>query len=415
MLVLQQHARPGGLGRACCSRIAAPRGAAVFSRPMPSGRAIATRPMSRSRHARLLMAASSGNDGDTPLSLHVAPLEPTSDTGIQLHGLLANPATRTSGSFDTMLCAHLEVIAADLEAEALLMMQKRMPMSPADDALRLRLVELRRNQRVNATSDAMYACAVRQLMLVGVPMAGRGSPEDGREHAAAQLGIHGADASTMVEAYVSAVVDGLTPKAKLDEDVILRVAKAQLAQSYFASMMLGYFLRALAFRFRLDRQLGTLPPEITADAAAEQGNCGTPLQAIMRKLTAGKEEMTTREERTFAMYVERCQAGTGSAAALTDEQSSEVRSLMLRHTGSLFGDCSRLQLEFGEDLLTAQSGGDAAMAAVAARIKADIANQRLESSVVRVARIKYLVREAAAMGALLRDVEAFVRPYGLLL
>ena len=67
----------------------------------------------------------------------------------------------------------------------------------------------------------------------------------------------------------------------------------------------------------------------------------------------------------------------------------------------------------GAAFLAAQD--DATKAAVAARVKADLSSQRLESLTLRVARLRHLVREAAALGALLRDVEAYVQSYGLLL
>jgi len=394
MAMLVLRAQPGGLGRAQCIRIAA-----------------------RKRAVRVSSTAGSRAEGDGVMP-QVAPLAPTSDTGIQLHSLLAYPSLRATGKFDATLSAHLEVIAADQDAEMILMQRDSSapPMSPADDALRLRLMELRRGQRKNATSDAVYACAVHKLQLVGVPMSGRTSPDDGREHAAVLLAIHGADASKMIEVYIGAAVDGLSMGgSKLPDDAVVRVAKAQLAQSYYAALMLGYYLRAVAFRYRLDCQLGTLPPGIGADVAEAKSN--PPFVAILRKLaTAGRSKMA-RNERIFAAYVEHCQLVLASADALDAELSADVRELMLRQTGALFGDVSRLHLEFqdtfGDALLAAKD--EAAIAAVAARVKADLSSQRLPSSTLRVARLRHLVREAAALGALLRDVEAYVRSFGLLL
>ena len=367
---------------------------------------------SMARAARLRVRVSSSADDETVVP-QVAPLAPTSETGTQLRSLLAAGPACSRGQFDVVLSAHLEIISADQEAEALLLQRPPLapPMSPADDALRLRLVEQRRSQRKNATVDALYACAVRQLLLAGVPMAGRTSPDDGREHAHVLLGVHGVGASKMIEAYVSAAVDGLSAKTKMSDDALVRVAKAQLAQGYYAALLVGYYTRAVAFRYRLDCQLGTLPPDIGTD---EVGNL-PPIQAVVRKLTRGGGSSKT--ERTFTAYVERCQQVAASADALDAEMSPVVRELMLRQTGALFGDVSRLHLEFqdhyGAAFLAAQD--DAAKAAVAARVKADLASQRLESSTLRVARLRFLVREAAALGALLRDGEAYVRSYGLLL
>ena len=372
-------------------------------------RTAAATPLARA--ARLRVRASSGADDESVVP-QVAPLAPTSETGIQLRSLLAAGPAFATGQFDLMLSAHLEIISADQEAEALLLQRPPLapPMSPADDALRLRLVELRRSQRKNATVDALYACAVRQFLLAGVPMAGRTSPDDGREHAPVLLGIHGASASKMIEAYVSAAVDGLSAKTKMSDDALVRVAKAQLAQGYYAAMLVGYYTRAVAFRYRLDCQLGTLPPDISTD---EVGNL-PPIQAVVRKLTRGGGSKT---ERMFTAYVERCQQVAASADALDAEMSPVVRELMLRHTGALFGDVARLHLEFQDSYGAAfrAAQDDAAKAAVAERVKADISSQRLESSTLRVARLRHLVREAAALGALLRDVEAFVRSFGLLL
>ena len=363
----------------------------------------------RARAARLIVRVSSSGDGETVIP-QVAPLAPTSETGIQLRTLLAAGPSCAKNQFDLLLSAHLEIISADQDAE-LLLLQRPPPMSPADDALRLRLVELRRSQRKNATVDAVYACAVRQLLLAGVPMAGRTSPDDGREHAPVLLGIHGVGASKMIEAYVSAAVDGMSAKSKMSDDALVRVAKAQLAHSYHAGMMVGYYVRAVAFRYRLDCQLGTVPQDIETN---DVGNL-PPIQAVVRKLTQGTK--ADRHERMFTAYVERCQKVAASADALDAEMSVIVRELMLRQTGALFGDVSRLHLEFqdsyGAAFLAAQD--DATKAAVAARVKTDVSSQRLESSTLRVARLRHLVREAAALGALLRDVEAYVRSYGLLL
>lgn len=193
----------------------------------------------------------------------------------------------------------------------------------------------------------------------------------------------------------------------------LRPACAPLTSAL--SILPGYYLRAVAFRYRLDCQLGTLPPGIGADVAEAKSN--PPFVAILRKLaTAGSSKMA-RSDRIFAAYVERCQLVSASADALDAELSTDVRELMLRQTGALFGDVSRLHLEFqdtfGDALLAAKD--EAAVAAVAARVKADLSSQRLPSSTLRVARLRHLVREAAALGAVLRDVEAYVRSFGLLL
>ena len=394
-MLTPQRAQMRGLGMANGVRIAA-RG---------------TRRAAATPRARLLRVSSSADD-DAVIP-QVAPLVPTSETGIQLRTLLAAGPSCSKGQFDVLLSTHLEVISADQEAEKLLLQRPPLapPMSPADDALRLRLVELRRSQRKNATVDAVYACAVRQLLLAGVPMAGRTSPDDGREHAPVLLGIHGVGASKMIEAYVSAAVDGLSPKTKMSDDALVRVAKAQLAQSYGAALMVGYYVRAVAFRYRLDCQLGTMPPDVGTD---EVGSL-PPIQAVVRKLTQGTK--TDRHERMFTAYVERCQQVAASADALDAEMSAIVREIMLRQTGALFGDVPRLHLEFqdsyGAAFLAAQD--DATKAAVAARVKADLSSQRLESLTLRVARLRHLVREAAALGALLRDVEAYVQSYGLLL
>ena len=235
MAMLVLRAQPGGLGRARCTRIAAPK----------CGR---------------LLASRAEGDGVMP---QVAPLAPTSDTGIQLHSLMAYPSLRATGKFDARLSAHLEVIAADQEAEAIHMRRdpSAPPMSPADDALRLRLMELRRSQRKNATSDAVYACAVHKLLLAGVPMSGRTSPDDGREHAAVLLAIHGPDASKMIAVYVGAAVDGLNANgSKLPDDALVRVATAQMAQSYYAALMLGACVSVpLALRSRAVHSARLLP------------------------------------------------------------------------------------------------------------------------------------------------------------
>ena len=182
-------------------------------------------------------------------------------------------------------------------------------------------------------------------------------------------------------------------------------------------MTLGYLTRAVAFRFRLDCMLGTLPSDIGAVDSSDTKS--EPLRAVLRscaKLIGGSAKRQ-RKDRMFAAYVERCQEEAGTTEGLDAELSPAVRELMMRQTSALFGNVNRMHLEFQDsfgDALQAASG-DGAAAEVAARVRADLEGQRLECSTLRVARLRHLVREAAALGALLRDAEAYVRSYGVLL
>jgi hypothetical protein len=59
------------------------------------------------------------------------------------------------------------------------------------------------------------------------------------------------------------------------------------------------------------------------------------------------------------------------------------------------------------------SSGDAA-SQLAARVRADIQNNRIDTLRLPAGTMRHLVREAAAVGALLRDAEARVQSFGLL-
>jgi hypothetical protein len=237
------------------------------------------------RNHALRAAASSGGscDANTTPPRPLAPLQPSSTAGTRLHWCLSDASRMPD--FGVLLSAHLEVVAADEEAERLAT-RRPPPMAPADVALRQRLLDLRRRQRASATQDVLYALVLERFVAAGltltaplVPSAGDGAPFHAaalphREHTNALLAFHGGEAAHVVHAHVTACIDGGDDVARAtapDDTVVLGCATAQMAQVYYYALIFGYFVRAVDYRFTLDKSFGTLPK--TGDTEEKKKAC----------------------------------------------------------------------------------------------------------------------------------------------
>jgi hypothetical protein len=175
----------------------------------------------------------------------LAPLAPTTSAGDRLQWCLSQAgssgAAGVQQEFLVLLAAHLEVVAADEEAEHLLRRMRPPPMAPADDDLRLRLMALRRRQRSASTQDALYALVLSKFVSAGVPMT---PPLQGCSSSVPcpqaltglLLAFHGTEAADVVHAHVVAAIDGRdAASAALPAAEVVRVSTAQLAQARAAA------------------------------------------------------------------------------------------------------------------------------------------------------------------------------------
>ena len=423
------------------------------ARPLP-GRRSAVRIRSDAAHR--------GDERDAVCqAASLAPLAPSSTAGKRLHWCLAH-ASRLP-DFDTLVNAHMEVVAADAEAEraaAALHPLRSPPMAPADASLRLRLLEIRRQQRAAATQDMLYALALRRFVAAGVQLsaplvvssatastsgAGAGvaaAQLDAAEsaHVELLLALHRPEAAQVVRAHVTASVD--SGKALRDGDVV-RCAAAQAAQAYYCALLFGYFIRAIDFRYALDQQLRTLPlapghPAAEApDASPLAGWPQSLLRGVTKKSAAASAKEQCAAQIAFGAYIDSFREGELLGSLLEGGLTAACKDLMLRHTSALFGNVTQLHAQFmvrslrrchmhhqfltfraqaahGVSILQLDGTDEAAAAAAAARVRDDVEHGRLETLRLPVNAVRRLVAEAAALGAMLRDAEARAHSYGLL-
>jgi hypothetical protein len=239
---------------------------------------------SRALRSRAGRASASAGGRDAPPPRPLAPLQPASTAGTRLHWCLSDASRMPD--FNVLLTAHLEVVAADEEAEKISARRPPFPMAPADVALHQRLLDLRRRQRASATQDVLYALVLERFVAADVPLtaplvAGSAAPyyaaaAPRREHTDALLAFHGGEAAHVVHAHVTACIDGSDEVARLtapDDAVVLGCATAQMAQVYYCALIFGYFVRAVDYRFTLDKSFGTLPKAGDADAKKKARAC----------------------------------------------------------------------------------------------------------------------------------------------
>jgi hypothetical protein len=242
--------------------------------------------------------------------------------------------------------------------------------------VRSRLLELRRQQRMAAVTDSIYSMVLAKLLTVGLTLTAPLTASSAAttalqqdttsapssvavvarhaQHAEALLSLLSGEAAQVVRAHAIAAVDGGSSPA-LPREAIVRCATAQLGQTYYTAMTLGYFVRAVDYRFRLDRQLRTLPPGAHAPPdAAKPGAQPWPFAAALRKLVSPRGAAATSQQQqysgagdaqAFAAYINSFRERE-LLGSLLEGLSGECKALMLRHVSALFGDVPQLHTDF---------------------------------------------------------------------
>jgi len=253
----------------------------------------------------------------------------------------------------------------------------------------------------------MYFSILRKFLDVGVdmlpPLVG-GNPQIGPADLAALTSrIHSAEALELVREHLGGALGNGPP----NPNAAVRMSKLQAAQVYAASVMFGYFLRAVDARFQLERQFGTLgrTPEESVKALEALFNSAADAdeQDPSRYMAPpGQSSQPPPPKASLRRYVESFDSEQLSNTARI--VSAEAGALVERQTTGLFGSVEALQRQMIEAIGPGIDSAEAFMKATHAAIESG----RVETLTLPYASQRRVVLEAVAFGSFLRDVEGRV-------
>ena len=298
-----------------------------------------------------------------------------------------------------------------------------------------RIGEIRLRQRQGQVEDLMYAAVLQKFVNVGVDLL---PPLDGRrEYGSVDLRkltveVHSAEALDMVKSHLKQLLGPSVGAAF--STAMVKISKLQAAQVYAASIMFGYFLRKVDSRFRLERQMGTLPKTqeetiaalenlfnmdsaepIDVSAADETGKVGTNDADSVASSATGRAGTAEGDGNELRRYIESFDQTTLNATARMVSREGMV--LAERQTGALFGDIGELANQMQKALEEGVDGDDSPITStemLAERMNSIVSSDKVATITVSYATQKRVVLEAVAFGTFLRDVEEKVGSYELL-
>ena len=286
-----------------------------------------------------------------------------------------------------------------------------------------RIGDIRLRQRQATVEDLMYAAVLQKFVAAGVDLL---PPLDGRSEIGSvdlrklTVEVHSKEALEMVKNHLFQL---LGEGANQFSTAMVKISKLQAAQVYAASVMFGYFLRKVDKRFKLERQMGTLPKtqeqtiaalenlfSIDTDAAGPDGGGDAAIDI-------GSPPPPEEEEGDNALrrYVESFDESTLNSTARM--VSREGMALAERQTGALFGDISDLASQMQKALEEGVDGDRSPITSaemLAERMSDVVSADRVATITVDYATQKRVVLEAVAFGTFLRDVEEKVGGHELL-
>lgn len=251
----------------------------------------------------------------------------------------------------------------------------------------------------------MYFSILRKFLDVGVdmlpPLVG-GNPQIGPADLAALTSrIHTTEALELVREHLGGALGNAPP----NPGVLVRMSKLQAAQVYAASVMFGYFLRAVDARFQLERQFGTLgrSPEDSVKALEALFNSAAEAdEKDPSRYMASQQSPQPPPKASLRRYVE--SFDSEQLANTARVVSAEAGALVERQTTGLFGSVDALQRQMIEAIGPGIDSAEAFMKATHAAIESGA----VETLTLPYASQRRVVLEAVAFGSFLRDVEGRV-------
>jgi len=280
----------------------------------------------------------------------------------------------------------------------------------ADPESRARMLALRQQQRFQTVQDLLYGYALSRLVAAQIPLAKpnkHGVPIvtfDNRVQNSL-LALLSPGVRSIVTEHCRIVIDGTPPGQSLPLDLPLRVSKCQLLNVYATALKLGFFLRAVDARMRMDLQLDTVP-ETPAPAAK------SPATAFLDKIVElSRLSATAGPAVAFSTYLDCVSANILTAILL--QMPAECAQVMQRHACALFAvnDVTKLQAQFDKAVGVTEFTGLASASEVtslAKTIREGVQSGNLESVTTSIGTMHRLVVEAVTLGSLLRDATQWI-------
>jgi antitoxin component HigA of HigAB toxin-antitoxin module len=293
--------------------------------------------------------------------------------------------------------------------------------SSMDITLYKRMEEVQRSEKQATLEDIMYASVLEKFLQLGVNMLGSMDlvQENAENLKLLTEGVHSREALDVVKDHVKNVMG---PASIAYSNTILKMSKLQAAQVYATSIMFGYFVRRVDKRFQLERSLGLLNEDDTAEAvdrlerlfaqtaeidvAADPDSVESPTAADADKAPP-QEERKEQKERPEKKGVLRNYIESFDQQTLADTArlvSAEGQALVETQSKALFGDVKQLTRQMQEAV-----GPDvSSLEEVMQRVQEAVEKEKVDIMTVTVATQRRAVLEAIAFGSFLRDVETYV-------
>jgi hypothetical protein len=324
-----------------------------------------------------------------------------SETGLEVFRVIESGH---SSNVDSVINTYLDVVCISADAEDL--------MSSTSSSAAQRLASIRQQQRQAAVGDLLYAHASSRLLRAGIPMCQPGrKPKGGpaiaapgrQRHVEALLQLHSPGVRAVVTEHARNAIDGSESDVAdlLPPDAVLAVSLLQLLKMYVGSMRLGYLLRGVEVRMKLDLGLDAVKTPLsdwTVFRLLKRDNSVVELAQMSQ--TAGPAA-------AFAIYMN-CIDTPLLVASLT-AMPAVCSTVMQRHVAALFqvSDVDLLAKQFDRLLWpdAASAGGIAAASQQA--VQRGITAGTLDSVSTTVGTMRYLCVEAVTLGALLHSSVVF--------
>ena len=322
-----------------------------------------------------------------------------SDTGVKVFQVIESGHSST---VDSVISTYLDVVCISADAEDL--------MAATSSSAAQRLASVRKQQRQATVADLLYAHASSRLLRAGIPMCQPGrKPKGGpaiaapgrQRHVEALLRLHSPGVRAVVTEHTRNAIDG-SDVDDLPPDAMLAVSLLQLLRMYAGSMRLGYLLRGVEVRMKLDIRLDAVKPPLWRDL-----NMFKLLKRDNAVVELARMSQTAGPAAAFATYMN-CMDTPLLVASLT-AMPAVCASVMQRHVAALFqvSDVDLLAQQFDRLLWPdgASAGGIAAASPQA--VQRGIKTGTLDSVSTTVGTMRYLCVEAVTLGALLHSSVVF--------
>ena len=304
-----------------------------------------------------------------------------------------------AATVDAVLSTYLDVVCISADAEDL--------MSSTSSSAAQRLASIRRKQRQETVADLLYAHASARLLGAGIPMCQPGRPPKGgptipapgrQRHVEGLLLLHSPGVRAVVTEHTRNAIDGQADAKELEPDTVLAVSLLQLLTMYAGSMRLGYLLRGVETRMKLDLGLdGVKTPLSDLNIFQLRKRDNAVVELARMSQTAGPAA-------AFVSYMN-C-VDTPLLVATLTAMPAVCATVMQRHVAALFqvDDTAVLAQQF--ERLLWPPGASAGIATHTA-VQRGITAGALDSVSTTVGTMRYLCVEAVTLGALLHTSVVF--------